>query len=98
MGDARPEGFAASGGFHRHPLGGGVGTAQASGSRGLALNEFTRGKSPAYLILTAHLTVRGLRSLAVFVDLKRRRVASMQPLKADEVIFPPGWPTVVEPD
>jgi hypothetical protein len=63
-----------------------------------ALNESTRGKSPAYLILTAHLTVRGLRSLAVFVDLKRRRVASMQPLKADEVIFPPGWPRVVEPD
>ncbi len=52
---------------------------------------------PAYRVTTARLTVKGLRTLAAFVDLKRQRLAGLSPGKTDEVIWPPGWPTVREP-
>ena len=62
------------------------------------LMEFPReaeeAQEPTYKVMTARLTVRGLRSLVVFVDLKRRTVAGMSVLKADDVKFPSGWPTV----
>jgi hypothetical protein len=54
-------------------------------------------KEPTYKVMTARLTVRGLRSLVVFVDLKRRTVAGMSVLKADDVKYPSGWPTVRAP-
>jgi hypothetical protein len=41
----------------------------------------------------------GLRSMTVYVDLKRRRVASFSPLDADEVIYPPDYkPPPPKPD
>jgi hypothetical protein len=54
-------------------------------------------KQPTYKVMLGRLTVRGLRSLAVLVDLKRRTVAGMSPLEANEVKYPPGWPTVRAP-
>ena len=45
----------------------------------------------AYRVETWQLTVRGLRTVAVLVDLKRRKVAGLSPRKADEVIYPPGY-------
>jgi hypothetical protein len=65
------------------------------------LVEFPRdaeeAKEPTYKVMTAQLTVRGLRSLVVLVDLKRRTVAGMSVLEADEVKYPSGWPIVREP-
>jgi hypothetical protein len=65
------------------------------------LMEFPRdseeAKEPTYKVLFGRLTVRGLRSLVVFVDLKRLTVAGMSVLEADDVEFPSGWPTVRAP-
>ena len=54
-------------------------------------------EEPTYQVMFGRLTVRGLRSLVVFVDLKRRAVAGMSVLEADDVKFPSGWPTIRAP-
>ena len=55
------------------------------------LIEYFDDKRLAYRIRTFQLTVRGLRSMSVTVDLKRRKVAGISPRAADEVIYPPGY-------
>jgi hypothetical protein len=59
--------------------------------------EPEKAKEPTYEVMFGRLTVRGLRSLVVFVDLKRRTVAGMSVGKADDVEFPSGWPAVRAP-
>ena len=59
--------------------------------------EPDKAKEPTYKVMSGRLTVRGLRSLVVFVDLKRLTVAGMSVLEADDVKFPSGWPTVRPP-
>jgi hypothetical protein len=61
------------------------------------LVDFEARGEPAYRVTTARLTVRGLRSITAYVDLKRRRLAGLAPGKTDEVVWPPGWPTIREP-
>ena len=51
---------------------------------------FDDGRS-AYQVETWQLTVRGLRTVSVLVDLKRRKVAGLSPREADEIIYPPGY-------
>ena len=55
------------------------------------LVDYPRSKRPAYLIRTLQLTVRGLRAMTLYVDLKRRQLAGISPSEADEVIPPPGY-------
>ena len=56
-------------------------------------------KRPDYRIRTLELTVRGLRSLTLHVDLKRHRLVGITVRKADEVIPPPGYkPPPPNPD
>jgi hypothetical protein len=55
------------------------------------LVEYFDDKRRAYRIRTLQLTVRGLRSMSVTVDLKRRKVAGISPRAADEVVYPPGY-------
>jgi hypothetical protein len=53
--------------------------------------SYPKRKRPAYRVQLVHLTVRGLRSVSLYVDLKRRRLAGIAPASADEVIPPPGY-------
>jgi|SRR5687768_8530574 len=55
------------------------------------LVDYPRGKRPDYRVRTIELTVRGLRSVALHVDLKRRKLVGIAPNEADEVIYPPGY-------
>jgi hypothetical protein len=55
------------------------------------LVDYPRGKRPDYRIRTLELTVRGLRSVTLHVDLKRRRLVGIAPDAADEVIYPPDY-------
>jgi hypothetical protein len=56
-------------------------------------------RRPDYRIRTLELTVRGLHSLALHVDLKRRKLAGISIGGADEVIPPPGYqPPAPNPD
>ena len=59
--------------------------------------EFEEAEEPTYKVMFGRLTVRGLRSLVVFVDLKRHTVAGMAVEDADDVKYPPGWPAVRAP-
>lgn len=52
---------------------------------------------PSYQVTTGHLTVHGLRSMYVNVDLKRGEVAGIAPFKADKLEYPPDWPIRSEP-
>jgi hypothetical protein len=47
--------------------------------------SYPRTKRPDYRIHTRHLTVRGLRALSVYVDLKRGTLAGFFPSDADAI-------------
>jgi hypothetical protein len=52
--------------------------------------SYPQGKRPDYRIRLLQQTVRGLRSVSLHVDLKRRKLAGIAPAKADEVTATPG--------
>jgi hypothetical protein len=63
------------------------------------LLSYPKRKRPTYRVQLVQLTVRGLRSVSLHVDLKRRRLAGIAPSSADEVIPPPGYqPPASNPD
>ena len=55
------------------------------------LLDYPRDEVPNYRVTTLWLTVSGLRSMTVNVDLKRRTVAGFSPLRADAVVYPPDY-------
>jgi hypothetical protein len=63
------------------------------------LLSYPPSKRPDYRIRTLQLTVHGLRSMYLHVDLKRRKLAGISNGGADQVIPPPGYqPPAPNPD